>query len=441
MNASPALPSWKSGRGLMGNRDVHASWTAVRSGNKMESSPHPEGLAQRLRSLSILDALMVPRDRRGIVLACGFVASAAIGLGTVLAADDPIGWAYIALAVVGYLFLQTRLVPVFLWLLVAAAGGLLANSGNASGWIELGLGAVLAGVAMIPIPSGDQAAPPTTMSATALVDSQSSAAAEDSPTRTSTDAEVSVFAPAHDQPVAQSVQLMIRSLGPLSVTADDVELAIEPRIQFLIGYLLARKVLGDSVIERAALAEEVAPGVSSGSQRDRLRKQLHELHSLHPALAGVVIADRGKVVFDISDVDFDAGRLLAAAERQRADQDLIDAGKAGHLRTLLSGTNTEFLAGFEQLDQQTTGARGVAADVLRSARLVIANARADLAKALAEHLVALGRGERCVGLLTGVLEASPRQDLARLLVAAYVQSGQTRLATQARRDYDLTEES
>jgi len=209
----------------------------------------------------------------------------------------------------------------------------------------------------------------------------------------------------------------------------------------LIGYLVARTVLGDSAMERAVLAEEVAPGISTGAQRDRLRKQLHEVHSLHRALVGVVIADRGKVVLDLSDVDFDVQRLLDAADTQRANQDLIDAEQAESSRRLLAATNGEFLAGFEQLDQQTTASRGVAAEVVRSARLVIASARADLVKAVAEHFLALGRGERCIDLLTGVLEASPRQDLARLLVAAYLQSGQTRLATQARRDYDLTEES
>src|SRR6185437_4043796 len=63
----------------------------------------------------------VPRDPRGIVLACGFVATAGVGA-VALSDGDPIGWGYLALAACGYFFVQTRLMPAFVWLVVAAMG-------------------------------------------------------------------------------------------------------------------------------------------------------------------------------------------------------------------------------------------------------------------------------------------------------------------------------
>lgn len=148
---------WKSTRPLHGIWGCSACRIGATPCVRMESSPRGEGLGWQPRSLRVLDVLMVPRDLRGVVLACGLVGATVFGLGTVLAAGDPIGWAYVALAVVGYPFLQTRLVPTFLWLLVAAAGGLLAEAGNASGWIECAVGLALAAVAALPV-----LPPPTT---------------------------------------------------------------------------------------------------------------------------------------------------------------------------------------------------------------------------------------------------------------------------------------
>src|SRR5260221_5760592 len=58
----------------------------------------------------LLDKLLVPRDPRGIVLACGFAGAAALGV-SALVLGDPLGYAYLAAAAIGYFFLQTRLVP------------------------------------------------------------------------------------------------------------------------------------------------------------------------------------------------------------------------------------------------------------------------------------------------------------------------------------------
>jgi predicted Zn-dependent protease len=76
--------------------------------------------------------------------------------------------------------------------------------------------------------------------------------------------------------------------------------------------------------------------------------------------------------------------------------------------------------------------------LVESARAEIASWRSDLVHALAEYHQAAGRPQASIAYLESALTQSPhRQDLARLLVAAYLQTGQTARADQARREYDL----
>src|SRR5258707_9664561 len=69
--------------------------------NAVGTGPEEAGLGLRGRSIKLFKALGVPSDPRGIVLACGFLAAGAIGVGALLPPGDLIGLAYIAAAVVG----------------------------------------------------------------------------------------------------------------------------------------------------------------------------------------------------------------------------------------------------------------------------------------------------------------------------------------------------
>src|SRR6266581_115764 len=69
---------------------------------------------------------------------CGFIAAAALGVAALLA-QDPIGYGFLALAVIGYYFHQTRLVPAVLWLLVGAYGAAGGLAGDAVDWVECAL--------------------------------------------------------------------------------------------------------------------------------------------------------------------------------------------------------------------------------------------------------------------------------------------------------------
>ncbi|HXC79288.1 MAG TPA: tetratricopeptide repeat protein, partial [Candidatus Acidoferrum sp.] len=66
--------------------------------------------------------------------------------------------------------------------------------------------------------------------------------------------------------------------------------------------------------------------------------------------------------------------------------------------------------------------------------------RADLVQALAVYNEAAGHPQASIAHLRSALDQSPqRQDLARLLIAAYLQTGQTTRASEARREYDLVQ--
>ena len=120
--------------------------------------PRRAGSGLREGTPEVLDVPGIPRDARGIVLLCGFAAAAVLGIAAILV-GDPIGIGFIGIALVGYYFNQTRLVPFVLWLVVAAYGALGALAGNAVDWIEFVTGLTLAGVSLAPVRSPGQLTP------------------------------------------------------------------------------------------------------------------------------------------------------------------------------------------------------------------------------------------------------------------------------------------
>ena len=441
---------WKSLSRDHGNRRCTSESDRDTSVLGKEGGPRKEGSGSRPGSLVMLDALLVPRDTRGIVLLCGLVMAAALGIGAVLV-SDPIGYAFLAGAAIGYLFLQTRMLPALIFLSVAvygAAGGL---AGGAVDWVECGVALLLTLVALFPVPEiyrDDPSQPrpdePTTP-ALALIpaNGQTSAFLELSPTRTSAKAENPVSA----APEALNHRLVIHSIGQLRLLSSSGDLATDledkPVLAFMWKYLLARAAGGSAHVTRDAFADELSPGVSKATQRERLRKQLYDLQNdIEPALAAVVRANRSDVWLDLEDTDFDIASLHVMCERIRQRGFLVDPQLAEELRRMLQGTgDQEFLAGFEELENKVTQARGTAGEVVAQARATIATLRAELASVLAEYHDAAGHPESAIPVLRAALDALPqRQDLARLLVVAYLKTGQAALASEVRRNFDLKQE-
>jgi len=114
-------------------------------------------------------------------------------------------------------------------------------------------------------------------------------------------------------------------------------------------------------------------------------------------------------------------------------RDLVDDATA-----LLDESSGEFLPGWEQLEKEVNGARGAAGDLVRQLRQRAETARIDLMGALAANLMARQEPSRAIPLLEQALERQPdREDLARKLRAAYLETGQHARAAELQKDHAL----
>jgi DNA-binding SARP family transcriptional activator len=241
--------------------------------------------------------------------------------------------------------------------------------------------------------------------------------------------------------------IAIKAIGRLRLLVDGRDMTKrlneQPRLEFLFSYLLARGASGgDPSVDRSALAEEVAPGFPASSQRDRLRKQLHALQTtLGSGLKGLLQVNANRIRLELGGVDTDFGQLSELWRLVSRRRSLIDKPLGEQIRSLLDDTaGREFLSGFSELEHHVTASRSSAAEVVEAARELISGQRADLAQALAEHYEASGHPQASIAYLRAALDGCPgRQDLARLLVAVYMRTGQTALADAARLEFDLQE--
>ena len=214
-------------------------------------------------------------------------------------------------------------------------------------------------------------------------------------------------------------------------------------LAFFFKYLLARYANGDPRAGRTAAGDELSPGYEDSAKRERLRKQIYDLqHDVAPELGSIVRSNRSHVWLDLSEVDSDLRQLRDLCERTRREPTLVSSQLAGEIQSLLDQTEgQEFLVGFEDLEQRVNQGRGAAGQIVSNARLAIAGQRAELIRALAEYDDAIGRPEAAIPYLQSALDASSdRQDLARLLVTAYLKTGQNSRASEVRRQFDLSKE-
>lgn len=318
----------------------------------------------------------VPGDPRGIVLGCGFAGLAALGLVGVID-GDPLGYAYLAWALVGGFFLPTRAVPTFVWLLVAGGGLWAVSAGSPAAWVQVAVGLILASVAMLP-PADD---------ARLLLAAPALASIELQPklSQTSTFPEVSRRAAPHGE-------VMIRTLGHLQILVDGRDLAPSLLDKRILGYLwcslLAVAVSSPGgAIERAALASELAPGPNRRSQLERLRRQLWDLqHDLPQPLAAMVHADRNQVRLDLGGVDCELVNLRRIADQIRRG----DRGASGRViadvQAALDATgHGRFLPEFEHLARSAHQSRSSTMQVVTEVRTWVLQTRISLAQFLARQ--------------------------------------------------------
>src|SRR5437660_650531 len=287
-----------------------------------------------------LDNVGVPRDPRGIVLACGSAAAAALGVAVLVASGDPIGFGYLAIAVVTYLFVQTRLVPTFFWLLVAGFGAWSALSGAPVGWVEGALAALLAGVAVLPAPPGNVGGG----TEAALSNIPVSNGSDSSPNGQAAVAVADRVDPPEETSTAQGarsqrpVRVQALSEFRFEVSGRDIAPQLEDKhvLAFFFKYLLARYANGDPRAGRTAAGDELSPGYEDSAKRERLRKQIYDLqHDVAPELGSIVRSNRSHVWLDLSEVDSDLRQLRDLGERVRKEPALVSSQLAGEIQSLL----------------------------------------------------------------------------------------------------------
>ncbi len=282
--------------------------------------------------------LGIPVDQRGTVLACGFIAAA--GLGVAAISDrDPIGWAYVALAACGYLFLQTRLMPALLWSLIAGLGVWAALAGAPGAWVQVVFAITLTVISLTPPAEGQEVQP--------ILTQVSSTAEQAQPNLkpTSADAEESL------PQLAISIYSLGRFQALVGVQDWSAQILDRPTTGGLWLYLLALAVANpEASVSRATLAAQVSTGHSRRQQRDRFRRLLWDVqHDLGP-LGALVVADRWSVRLDLSKVVFDGHRLHRLHNKLTSTDSPVTPGLLLEVRDALQLTaECQFLPDFERL--------------------------------------------------------------------------------------------
>jgi len=211
-------------------------------------------------------------------------------------------------------------------------------------------------------------------------------------------------------------------------------------LAFLWLYLMARKLRNahDS-ISRAALADELSPGLDSSTQRSRLRGRLSEMRNQLPSALGKRVEVAGeRISLDLTNCDIDLQRLLDAGQAYSKANGVLSAEQLTAIESAVSDADGVFLPNWDDLEQHVNGARGGAGEVIADLRRRVEAARSSLLRSLGEGYLAHGNPEAATGALERALEHTPDDEsVARTLVAACLQSGRLARAEQLRREFSL----
>lgn len=253
----------------------------------------------------------------------------------------------------------------------------------------------------------------------------------------------------HASPPALSPDLLqIRALGVVQLKAGDEDFApvlLHRPVQcFFWLHLLAREARrpGDR-ITRAALADELFPGLDPEQQRDRFRKRLNEVQSSLPAPLARRVKTEGEYIWlDLADCNFDVRWVLQLASDAAAAGELLPDPLLQEIERALPLAAEEFLPGWEEIERRVTGARGVAGEVVGEVRADLARAHVTLLLAMAGCYQALQQPNRGVPYLEEALRCHPEDEsIAHKLVVAYEKSGLVKKALKLRQEYRFTEAS
>lgn len=238
--------------------------------------------------------------------------------------------------------------------------------------------------------------------------------------------------------------LRIRTFGRLQLLQAGQDYApllmAKKMLAFIWLYLFVRRLLEpEGLVNRGAFAEEYSPGLSPPKQNKRLRGRLTDINEdLPTALSSRVVADRLHLNLDLSNSSIDIVRLQEVARLCVDQKGLLAPDLVAEARRMLDETEGELLPGWTEIEAETNGGRGGAREYVRTLRELAETARVDLMGALAADQLARQQPRKAIPLLETALEHQPeREDLARKLVAAYMETGQHSRAAELQKDHAL----
>jgi hypothetical protein len=246
-------------------------------------------------------------------------------------------------------------------------------------------------------------------------------------------------------PRADPSYLRIRTFGRIELLQAGQdhapELMRKKVLAFIWLYLFVRGLLEpEGRVDRGAFAEEFSPGISPEKQRKRLRDRLDDMFNrdLPDALFSRLVTDRTELRLDLSRCSIDIVHLQALAKQCTAKYGMLSGDMAAEAGRILEETQGEFLPDWEEIERETNGGRGAAAEYIRALRQLAETATVDLMGALATNHMARQEPKKAIPLLEQALERqSDREDLARKLRAAYLETGQLARAADLQRDHAL----
>lgn len=169
--------------------------------------------------------------------------------------------------------------------------------------------------------------------------------------------------------VVDPSHLAIRTFGRLELRQAGQDFASEltgkPVLAFIWLHLFVRGLLEpQGRVDRGAFAEEFAPGMSPERQRKRLRDRLNDMtrRDLPDALSSRLVVTRQELRLDLSRCSIDIVRLQQVAAACAAKAGMLSGDLASEASRILDATEGEFLPGWEQIEHETNGGRGAAAE-------------------------------------------------------------------------------
>jgi DNA-binding SARP family transcriptional activator len=245
--------------------------------------------------------------------------------------------------------------------------------------------------------------------------------------------------------IVEPGHLRIRTFGRIELLQAGQDYAPEllrkKVLAFIWLYLFVRGLFEPGGrVDRGAFCEEFAPGLSPERQRKRVRDRLDDMFNrdLPKALTSRLITDRTQLRLDLSKCSIDIVRLQGLAKQCGEKHGMLTSDLAAEAIRVLEETEGEFLPDWEEIEKETNGGRGAAAEYVRALRELAETARVELMSALAANHVARQEPSKAIPLLEQALERQPeREDLARKLRAAYLETGQHLRAIEIQKDHAL----